>query len=362
MPETPITMRQLLAVIFAALLSPAIRVLPGGVAQAAGEAGWLALLLALPIALALCWVLFQLLLPLPPGTGLAEACPLVLGKIGGKLALALCLLWGLLQLSVTVRMCGQRFLITGYRNRPVIFYMIVLLAVALWMARGKLAAFGRAGEVFHAILAVTLGIVLLLAAFQMEPENLLPIWIEDLPAAGAAVVPVLSLLGYAVPGAFLAGRLKRQDKDRSRAFRWTVWLCLLLSVLLLVALGCLGPDLISRVEQPFFVMVKGIGVQGAFQRVESVVMALWVLSDLMLIGMLVLSACAVSKVLFGLKRAQSAAVPVAAVTLAGSIFLFQDAFAVERFADGILTAGNLAFGFGFPLVLLVVGKIRGKRV
>ena len=196
----------------------------------------------------------------------------------------------------------------------------------------------------------------------MEPKHRLPIWIEDLPAAGAAVVPVLSLLGYAVPGAFLAGRLKRQDKDRSRAFRWTVWLCLLLSVLLLVALGCLGPDLISRVEQPFFVMVKGIGVQGAFQRVESVVMALWVLSDLMLIGMLVLSACAVSKVLFGLKRAQSAAVPVAAVTLAGSIFLFQDAFAVERFADGILTAGNLAFGFGFPLVLLVVGKIRGKRV
>ena len=185
--------------------------LPGGVAQAAGEAGWLALLLALPIALALCWVLFQLLLPLPPGTGLAEACPLVLGKTGGKLVLALCLLWGLLQLSVTVRMCAQRFLITGYRNRPVIFYIVVLLAAALWIARGKLAALGRAGEVFHAILAVTLGVVLLLAAFRMKPENLFPIWVEDLPDAGAAVVPVLSLFGYAVPGAFLAGGLKRQD-------------------------------------------------------------------------------------------------------------------------------------------------------
>ena len=360
MTETPITMRQLLSVIFAALLSPAIRVLPGGVAQAAGEAGWLSPLLALPLALALCGALFRLLSPLPPGTGLAEACPLVLGKIGGKLVLALCLLWGLLQLSVTVRMCGQRFLITGYRNRPVIFYIVVLLAVALWMARGKLAALGRAGEVFHAILAVTLGIVLLLAAFRMEPENLLPIWAEELPAAGAAVVPVLSLFGYAVPGAFLAGRLKRQEKDHSRAFRWTVWLCLLLSALLLVTLGCLGPGLVSRVEQPFFAMVKGIGVQGAFQRVESVVMALWVLSDLMLIGMLVFSACAVSKVLFGLKRAQSAALPVTAVALVGSIFLFHDAFAVERFANGVLTAGNLVFGFGFPLFLLAVRKIRGK--
>ena len=362
MSDTPITMRQLLSVLLAALLSPAIRVLPGGAARAAGEAGWLSPLLALPIALALCWVLFQVLAALPPGTGLAEACPLVLGKAGGKLALALCLLWGLLQLSVTVRMCGQRFLITGYRNRPVVFYMVVLLAVALWMARGRLAALGRAGEVFRTVLAVTLGVVLLLAAFQMEPENLFPIWTEDLPAAGAAVVPVLSLVGYAVPGAFLAGGLRRQEGDRAGALRWTARLCLLLSALLLVALGCLGPDLIARVEQPFFVMVKGIGVQGAFQRVESVVMALWVLSDLMLIGMLVLAACAVSRALFGLKRAQSAALPVVLAALAGSVLLFRDAFAVARFADGILTAGNLAFGFGLPLLLLAVGKMRGKCV
>lgn len=362
MSETPITMRQLLSVIFAALLSPAIRVLPGSTAQTAGEAGWLAPLLALPAVMALCWVLFKLLSHLPSGAGLAQACSLVLGKVGGKIALTLCLLWGLLQLSVTVRMCGQRFLITGYRNRPVLFYIIVLLAVALWMARGKLAAFARAGEIFHAILAVTLGAVLLLAAFRMEPENLFPIWIEDLPAVGAAAVPVLSLMGYAVPGAFLAGGLKRQDKDRSRALWWTARLCLLLSALLLVTLGCLGPDLIARMEQPFFVMVKGVGVQGAFQRVESVVMALWVLSDLMLIGMLVFSACIVSRALFGLKQAQSAALPVAAVALAGSVLLFRDSFAVERFADGILTAGNLAFGFGFPLILLAVGKMRGKSM
>ena len=74
-------------------------------------------------------------------------------------------------------------------------------------------------------------------------------------------------------------------------------------------------------------------------------MALWVLSDLMLIGLLVFwppAPCA--EVLFGLKRAQSAALPVAAAALAGGVFLFQDAFAVERFADGALAAGNLAFG------------------
>ena len=47
-------------------------------------------------------------------------------------------------------------------------------------------------------------------------------------------MPVLSLMGYAVPGAFLAGGLKRQDKDRSRALWWAVWLCLLLYLLLLV--------------------------------------------------------------------------------------------------------------------------------
>ena len=60
MTNDRISLRQLLTLTFAALLSPAIRILPGRTARIAGEGGWLAALAALPVLLALCWVVYLL--------------------------------------------------------------------------------------------------------------------------------------------------------------------------------------------------------------------------------------------------------------------------------------------------------------
>ena len=49
-------------------------------------------------------------------------------------------------------------------------------------------------------------------------------------------------------------------------------------------------------------MVKGIGIRGTFQRVESVILALWVLSDVALLALL---ACACSAVSASVSRAFS---------------------------------------------------------
>ena len=51
MPDDRISLRQLLALLFAALLAPAIGVLPSQTAALAGEAGWLSALAALPVLL-----------------------------------------------------------------------------------------------------------------------------------------------------------------------------------------------------------------------------------------------------------------------------------------------------------------------
>lgn len=51
----------------------------------------------------------------------------------------------------------------------------------------------------------------------------------------------------------------------------------------------------QRMDTPFFMMVKGVGVEGAFGRVESVVIALWVLADLALLTLLLCSCCCMRK-------------------------------------------------------------------
>ena len=79
MPDDRISLRQLLTLTFAALLSPAIQLLPGLTAQRAGAAGWLATLAALPVLLGLCWLLWRLF-----GDGLPNAAQRLMGSARGR--------------------------------------------------------------------------------------------------------------------------------------------------------------------------------------------------------------------------------------------------------------------------------------
>lgn len=359
MEQDGISVRQRLVLLWTGLLSPAIRFLPGAGARTAGEAGWLSTLAALPAVLALSWGLFRLLRAAPEGEGLFSVFRQVLGGALSRVLGAVYLLWGLFLLSLNTRQCAQRFLSTEYRNGPIFLYIAVLLGMVLWLARGKVAAFARAGEIFYLILTVTLVVVLALAAFQVEAENLLPVWTEDVPGALHAGVSAAAVLGYGVYGAFLAGGV-RVEGDRKRVLVWPAVFCLLLSALQLMVVGSFGPALVGRMEQPFFMMVKGIGVQGVFQRFESVVIALWALSDLAFLGILATACCALAKDVLGLREGQKAAWPVAALALVGSVFLFPNAFMLAQVAEKIVVAGNLILGYGAVAVVFFLAKCRRK--
>ncbi len=354
--EDRISMRELLALTGVGLLSPAIRALPGESAALAGNAGWLSSLLALPAALVLCWGLKRL----SGGEGLLRGFSRTLGERAGRMALLVYLLWGILLLGVNARLCAQRMLSTTYQNGALPIYIAALLAVSLWAAWGKLSAFTRAGEVFFLILWIVLGAVLLLAAFQVKVGNVLPVWTGDLPGAAKAGAGVLATLSYGVYGAFLGGKVRREEGEGKKPYRWTALFCLLLTAIQWVILGTFGPSLTASMEQPFFMTVKEIGVGGIFQRAESVVMALWVLTDLAFLGSLTFSCCALAEEIFPLKRPASAVAPVTAAALLGAVFCFPSSFAAEEFAGQPAGIGNLILGFGLPALALLAGKIRKR--
>lgn len=360
MDRDTISVRQLLVLLFTALLSPAVQTLPRRSAAIAGEAGWLSTLIALPALLLLCWGLGRLLCSAQAGEGLAEALPRVLGRPLGKGVTLLYLLWALTALATDLRSFSQRFMSTGYRNISLRGFILVLLVVVLWVARGKLAAFARAGEVFYLILSLALGGVLLFALGSVEAKNVLPVWAEDLPAAAASAVPALGVMGYAVCGAFLLGQTAPRKGDGRRALRWAAAFCLLLAVLQFINIGGFGAGLIARMETPLFMLAKSIGVSGGFQRVESVVVAVWALSDLTLVGVLTFACCHMAQALFGLRRVQTAALPVVLLGGIGAC-LFPDSFALRRFSETVLMAGNLIFGFGIPFFVILLARLRRKE-
>ncbi len=359
MSDHKISMRQVLTLLFASLLSPMVRVLPGRTAALAGRAGWLSALPALPVLLALVWVLCALLRD--SGEGLAQCFRRVLGRgVGRALTLAY-LLWGVLLLCMNARQFGLRFLSTGYRNAPLPLFVTALLAAALWLVRKRLPAVARAGEIFYLALALALGFSLFLGGFRVEVRNVLPVWTQDILGVLRGAGPTLAVLGYVVFGGFLGGHVARREENRRRALRWACAFCGVLTAFQWTCLGCFGPGLTQRLDIPFFMMVKGVGVEGAFERIESVIIALWVLSDLALLALLLLACSAMAGELFPLREERSAALPLALLALVGALFLLPNGAELDKWMAEWIVPGNLLFGFGVPVAVWLVDALRRRK-
>ena len=350
----------MLVLLFTALLSPMVRALPTWTAATAGEGAWLTGLLAFPVLLAMGWIFRGLFHAAPADSGLAQIFQTVLGKVLGGGLTIIYGIWALFLLCLQARLYGERMLATGYRNASVTVFLAVLLALVLWMGRKKLSAFARATEVFYLALALALGLVLAVSIQDLTPENVLPVWVSDLPGAAAATLVPLGVAGAGVFIAFLGGQITVVEGDRRRCVRWLAAGCLVIAALQFAVLGQLGPDLSAQLEEPFFEVARGVGINGAFQRVESVVVALWAFSDLALLGLLVFACRNMSETLWG-ERGRKWSVPVVvALTFLGAVFLFPDDFTAQRAASEGVLFGNLLLGFGVPALLRLVQKV--KRV
>ena len=209
-------------------------------------------------------------------------------------------------------------------------------------------------------LALGLGAVLLLGAFRVEPKNVLPVWIEDTPGILQGTLPVLAVMGYGIYGAFLAGSVVRREDNRRRTMRWAAAFCLVLTALQWVCLGSFGPDLTGRMEAPFFMMVKGVGIEGAFERVESILIALWVFADLTMLALLLTACCRMAADILPIGAAKHAAIPLAVVGLAGAIWLFPEMFSLTVWMERVAAPGNLILGFAVPGGVLTAAKLRKK--
>lgn len=336
---------QLTAAAWAAVLAPAVGVLPGLSARLAGAGAWLAPLVALPGVLLLGRMLER---QEKDGQFLGG-----LGRFGEWLLTIIYIVWALLLASARLRLSGQRLLFTARREVGLWFFLPVLAAMALWMTWGKTGAFVRAAAVFSRILTLALVVVLGLTAFQIRPEHLWPIWTGDLLLVLRAAVPALGVLCYGVYAVFLPCERENERQNwRGRA----VGACCVLAALQLSVLGNMGAELAGAVEDPFLTLSKHVGVEGAFQRVESLVSALWLLGDLALLGLLLRACCAlVQNIVPGWEKKRVAAA-LTALILAGSGLGFRDALLAQRFEWGVAPLGNLILGLGVPMLLLQIKK------
>lgn len=351
MERDALSLRQMMVLLATALLAPATDLLPALAAQKAGGAGWLSVLVALPLLLIALWAAAGI----SEGGGLCQT----LGRVPGSILTLIYMIWTLLALALSLRLSGAR-LAEIYGEGPAFLCTAALLVVAVWMGLGKTSAFARAGEIFYLALAVALAGVLLLAAFKVEGSNFRLSGSEAaaLPGSGAATA---GLFLNVFPAAALGRRVTVRSYNGRRAIWWIAAFCVAVTLLLGAVIGCLGPQLTARLRAPFLIMVQGLGVKGAFQRTEALFAALWTLSDLTLAGLLLHTWRELTDQLRPGKWSRWSILSAAVAALAGGWLLFPTAEKARIFCREVLPTIGLVFGLICPLLARILLRIRKKE-
>ncbi len=352
-----ITERQLSVLVFICLLSPLLRTVPDMPVLFAGRAAWLSPLAALPLAVIVLKVIDALVGDAPPGAGLAEMSLGALGSVGGRVFCAALALWLSFYAGSVSRSASERLLSAVYPDGSGGILILIMTALAAAASLGTAKALTRTAELFLPLIASVLAVILLAAATDVETDYLLPVTWGDGGNIALGALPVFDVMGLHVYFLLMRGRV-RADRP-SRRFPFLAATALTALAVTAVTLGIVSDRLALRLQNAFFVVIRNIELLGVVERVESVLVAVWILTDYVMLAALIFMASDIWRVVFRAKR-RGLFVWASAATAAVCAFLIApDAFALTKWTDFIIPLVNMTVTtLAVPVVLAVYRRRR----
>ena len=367
-----ITPRQLTAAAFVAVLSPLVRRFPRVTAATAGRTAWLSVPMAvLPLALMglLLWRFYR---RQAPGAGFADILCRALGKWPGRVLTGLYGLWFLFYAGFLLRSGADRFIATVYPGAGPAVFVLVMALLCLPAVCSRLCPITRAAMLFRPLMLLLFLLVFALSARDMDLALLLPLTREDLLPNGFAALETANVLSSAAFLVFFSDHLSRRYTRRDGLVAWTL---AMLGVLLLMTVACLGvfgPALTAQLNYPFFMLVRDFSSLGTLERAEPVVLALWVLSDFVMLSLLLHAAGKTLRFCFGQSAPESPGraldfrggrwlLPLCVAVATGlALALPADVAAFRHLSDVVIPLAHAAVSFALPTAVLFVGILRRR--
>lgn len=360
--ERTISSRQLMALSFVSMLSPFLRLVPGAVTTLAGSASWVSAALSLIPVFLLSAALTALLHRFPNGSGLAAAVLKTMGRFPGSLILSLWALWLVFHSGFLLCSGADRFIATIYPGVKPTVFVWVTAGLCVFAALGQIKSMARISEIFRPLLLFVILLVLFFTIQEVEPTFLLPVTgrqtfeiLQGIPLAAEAVSVIL------VNAAFLAKFTVPESKPHNRT-PWLIGVTILSILFCVTAVGSLGKTYVSALSYPFFIMARDLSILSGVERIEALVVGLWLLPDFVLISVELMIAADTILLVTKPQNPQKARRVWILIGSAFAIFiafrLTPDSQTLVRWSERIIPAIHLGWAY---LVIPSVWLISGLR-
>lgn len=366
-----LTQKQFSAMITTSLLSPLLRSLPRAVVQTAGKAAWLSIIPAFFLLLAMMALQGCLVRQLPPGKGYADLILKWLGPVAGRAVLIVFWAWFIFYSGFVLRSGAERLVAAVYPESPPLPFLLVMTVLCLLVSLGSLRAAGRTAYLLRIFLLFALAMVLFFAAPNISRENLLPIPWNNTKGTLLGALPIAAIGGLIGCFPFLMGYVEPIDQPVRKSVS-LVLICLAIAGLIcLEVVGTFGAELTEKLAYPFFLMVRDISIFHITQRIEAVVVVLWIFADFILCAAMLRCAFECIRLVFSLPNPETEPllslkngrwlmwIGAALVVFCGS-YLTNSALKLEEWSDRIVPYLGAFLIYAVLPILFFIGWVRGK--
>lgn len=330
-------------------------------ATSAGSDLWLAILLALCLAMPL-YLVYSRLLALYPGMDIFDILEEVFGRLFGK-ALILILVWFTTYLTVLVLRDQGEFLITvSLPETPMIIPMIIVTLLCIWIVKSGIETMGRWATLFVILNAPLPTILILMLTPQMNIDNILPILYNGVkPFLQGTIEALVFPFGDAVVFLMVFFALKPKASINSIFIKGLIWGGFLIAVVSLAEILVLGQDIYSSTYYPNHTVASKVSMGDFLQRMEVITAVSTLTSFFLKISVCLLAVTNGISKIFGFKNYRFLVTPIALLICNWSYFIFDSTIYKARWISQNTVYFFLPFQVALPIIILIAAEIKKRQ-
>lgn len=335
--------------------------LPQMIARTAGKDGAVSILLGMAFGAAYFCIMFFIIRRSGQGylNWVADAC----GKITADLVAVIYYIQFLIFGAFAVRTVGE---LVGKTLLPeqggfIKVVMVTILAVSAFSCMRGLEERGRLAEVMFCFVFLPLIIILALAAKDINPDYMAPLFVEPVGNMFNGAYQVLTVFSVFTVLFFLSDYAKDRKKACRSAFHSAFWIGIANFIIYLLCVGTFGAGGLKASAMPVVKLMTSTKIPGSFlERWDPFLVIIWILCIFSFLGACLFYGTRILDGIIRIPKRNYYLIPGTLLMYLFAVSIPDYQVLYESYQSYMYYIGTPVL-LGLPVLLLLVDLIRGKR-
>ena len=343
---------QATALLTMSIIPTAILFPPAYLAQQTGRDAWFAILLAGVGGLLLAGFIV-ILSSAYPEYNLLQIGEAVMGRYLGKMFTLAYAFFFIIVSAIVVREFSAFMVSSFMQFTPLEIFSAIMVSLAMYAIYLGVEVICRVSEIVFIVVMISLLFFVFLAYPELDLRAVLPILDSGMEPVFRGSITFFVWTGEIFFLSMLYPYLARPAQAWQSAVIPVAIVSLFLVVSAFITESFFGFQLTSRILFPLLDYVRLIGIAGFWERIEALVILIWVAGIYIKVSFYMYVAVIAVKQLFGLSQYRPLILPMGALVFILSVIMFENTFELSVFLRDVWPFFAPLFALLFPLLFYV---------